>query len=328
LPDANSSTADRNASGLPLFARSSLQYLAAFLKSDGDGSPVALPAGSVRAAARAAPVTSFVRWLMPMQRARRGKVGSLRSLRVPGVERLADGVYRLGTSWISWFLVQEDDDFTVVDAGLPGYRPQLDEALSELGTDLGHVKAVILTHGHSDHVGFAPKLREEARIPVYVHEEDAKMTRTGKPPGGERGLRPYVLKPRVYRLLAHGMRNGAARPPKLPDAETFTAGGVLDVPGRPRVAHAPGHTRGCCAFHFADRGVLLAGDVLCTRNPITGREGPQIMPGSFTVDIRQALGSLSALEELEADVIGVGHGEPWTGGPREAVAAARKAGPS
>jgi glyoxylase-like metal-dependent hydrolase (beta-lactamase superfamily II) len=244
------------------------------------------------------------------------------------VERLADGIYRLGTSWINWYLVEEGGELTVVDAGLPGYRPQLDEALSELGADLGDVKAVILTHGHSDHVGFAQKLREEARIPVHVHEEDEKMTRTGKPPGGERGLRPYVLKPRVYRLLAHGSRNGAIQPPKVADPETFTAGGVLNVPGRPRVIHAPGHTRGCCVFHLEERGVMLAGDVLCTTNPMTGREGPQIMPGSFTVNIQQALDSLDAIEEREADVIGVGHGEPWRGGPREAVAAAREAGPS
>src|SRR3954453_16872620 len=34
----------------------------------------------------------------------------------------------------------------------------------------------------------------------------------------------------------------------------------------------PGHTHGHCVFHHADRGVLFAGDELCTRNPLTGRE--------------------------------------------------------
>jgi glyoxylase-like metal-dependent hydrolase (beta-lactamase superfamily II) len=244
------------------------------------------------------------------------------------MERLADGVYRLGSAWISWFLVEEAGSFTVVDAGLPGYRSELDDALTELGGDVGDVKAVILTHGHPDHVGFGAKLQGEASVPVLVHEGDEKMTRTGKVPGGERGLRPYLLNPRVYRLGAHGALNGGARPLKVAEVTTFGDGDVLDVPGRPRVVHAPGHTRGCCAFHFRDRGVLLTGDVLCTTNPMTGRKGPQIMPASFTVSPQQALDSLDALEGIDAGIVGVGHGKPWTRGPREAVAAAREAGPS
>jgi glyoxylase-like metal-dependent hydrolase (beta-lactamase superfamily II) len=242
--------------------------------------------------------------------------------------QLADGVHRLGSSYINWYLVEEGGRYTVVDAGLPGYRPQLDEALSELGGQLDEVEAVILTHGHSDHVGFAGKLYDEARTRVLVHEADAEMVRTGNIPKGERGVRPYLLQPTMYRLLAHGARNGGARAPKVAQVSTFTGGERLDVPGRPRVVHAPGHTHGCCAFHFEERGVLLAGDVLCTRNPLTGREGPQIMPGSFTIDIRQAMDSLAEVETINAELLGVGHGDPWTKGPREAVAAAREAGPS
>ena len=52
---------------------------------------------------------------------------------------------------------------------------------------------------------------------------------------------------------------------------TFGAGDRLDVPGRPRVIHAPGHTEGCVALHFEGHQALLAGDVLCSRNPLTGR---------------------------------------------------------
>jgi glyoxylase-like metal-dependent hydrolase (beta-lactamase superfamily II) len=244
------------------------------------------------------------------------------------MEQVADGVHRLGSSLINWYLVEDGGRFTVVDAGLPGYRPQLDEALGELGARLEDVEAVILTHGHSDHVGFSGKLHDEAGTPVHVHEADAEMTRSGKIPGGERGIRPYLLQPHLYKLLVHGVRNGAARAPKVAEVSTFTGGDVLDVPGRPSVVHAPGHSRGCCAFHFEERGLLLAGDVLCTRNPMTGREGPQIMPGSFTVDIQQALDSLAAIEAVDAGTVAVGHGDPFTRGTREAVAAAREAGPS
>ena len=82
----------------------------------------------------------------------------------------------------------------------------------------------------------------------------------------------------TWRLLAMGMRNGGYKTIKIPDVEPFGEG-ELDVPGRPRVIHTPGHSPGHVVFHFAEQGALIAGDALCTWNPLTGRPGPQIMPG-------------------------------------------------
>ena len=44
-------------------------------------------------------------------------------------EVLADGVVRLGTRFVNWYLVADDDGVTIVDAGVPGYRPQLEPGL-------------------------------------------------------------------------------------------------------------------------------------------------------------------------------------------------------
>jgi glyoxylase-like metal-dependent hydrolase (beta-lactamase superfamily II) len=74
--------------------------------------------------------------------------------------------------------------------------------------------------------------------------------------------------------------------------------------------------------------VLLTGDVLATRNPLTGRVGPQIMPSGLNSDTPQALRSLAALDGIPADVLLPGHGEPWSEGAAEAVRLARAAGPS
>ena len=43
------------------------------------------------------------------------------------------------------------------------------------------VQAVLLTHGHSDHVGIVETVRTDAPAPVYLHEADAEMARTAKP---------------------------------------------------------------------------------------------------------------------------------------------------
>lgn len=246
---------------------------------------------------------------------------------VPRMTRIAEGVHRLGSSFINFYLVEDGERLTVIDAGLPGYRKRLDAGLSELGRSLSDVQAIVLTHGHSDHVGFAEGVRAEAGVPVHIHEGDEQLARTGKPPRGERGPVPYLWRPQLWRLLAHGIPNGIM-PAKIAEVTTFADGALLDVPGRPRVVHTPGHTRGCVTFVLEDRGVAFVGDALCTWNPLTGRDGPQIMPASFTVDVQRALDSLERIETLPVDVLAPGHGDPWTAGSKAAVERARELGPS
>jgi len=238
----------------------------------------------------------------------------------------APGVLRLGTSLINWYVVATDEGITVVDTGAPNYRPQLDEGLAQLGRRLADVKAVVLTHGDPDHKGFAEKLRAQQGVPVFVHSADEELTRTGRGRKRERGLLPYLRHAAAWKLIAAFVRGG--RPLHVAEVRTFGDGDVLDVPGRPRVIHAPGHSPGCVALHFEDRGLLFVGDVLFNYNVLTGRRGPQISPAAFNESSEQALASLARLEGVEARVMLAGHGDPWTDGPAAAVAAARSAGPS
>ena len=100
-------------------------------------------------------------------------------------------------------------------------------------------------------------------------------------------------------------RAGLPRRVRIAEVTTFADGDRLDVPGRPRVIHAPGHTPGCVALHFEGHQALLVGDVLCSRNPLTGRKGVQVAPAAFAVDAAQALASVDRLEGVEAAVIGL-----------------------
>jgi len=74
--------------------------------------------------------------------------------------------------------------------------------------------------------------------------------------------------------------------------------------------------------------VLFTGDALVTRNPLTGRIGPQVMPAAFNTDSTVALESLASLERATASTVLPGHGEPWKEGVAEAVRHARQAGRS
>jgi glyoxylase-like metal-dependent hydrolase (beta-lactamase superfamily II) len=121
---------------------------------------------------------------------------------------------------------------------------------------------------------------------------------------------------------------GTAPVPRFEPRRGFSDGEVLDMPGSPRVVHAPGHTGGSAAILLEDRSILFTGDVLCTHNAYTGRDGPQIMPSGLNADTPQALASLANLAGIKAGVLLPGHGEPWTEGVEEAIRQARAAGPS
>jgi glyoxylase-like metal-dependent hydrolase (beta-lactamase superfamily II) len=232
---------------------------------------------------------------------------------------VAPGIRRLGNDIVNYYLVEDGDGLTLVDAALPSFRKQLDAVLAGRKVD-----AVILTHGHTDHVGMAEALRRQG-TPVYIHEGDVAMARDGVEQKTESNLVKYLRYRATWRLLGLAIRSGGVRRPKIAEVTPIADGQVLDVPGQPVVVHTPGHSNGHVAFHFQDRGALIAGDALCTWNPLTGRPGPQIMPNAFATSTPQALESLARLEGLEAGTVLPGHGDPWTDGAASLVARAREA---
>jgi glyoxylase-like metal-dependent hydrolase (beta-lactamase superfamily II) len=242
----------------------------------------------------------------------------------PIVARIDDHVVRLGTWIVNWYLVADEDGVTVVDAAVPGYRPQLDSGLKELGRSRADVKAIVLTHAHADHVGCAEPLRAELDIPVYVHAADEELATSGKAFGKNDGsMLPYFRYPMAYRLLFELGRNGGAKPQKIAEVRTYVDGDELPVPGRLRAIHTPGHTDGHCALAAGD--VLIAGDALCTLNPLTGKRGPQLMPSAFNRSTQQALESLDRLAAVQARVLVPGHCDP-AHEPQTAADEARRRG--
>lgn len=247
-----------------------------------------------------------------------------------GPVEIVPGVHGLGSELVNWFVVEQDGKLTAVDAGLPGFRRDLEHDLRTAGFSLADVVAVVLTHSDADHTGVAPELRE-AGARVLIHAGDEGTLAKPGPKQGDaspRHLLPYLWRPAVWRLFGHMTRRGGARPPSIEGAETYADGELIDVPGRPRAVHTPGHTPGHCVLAFEQHEALFAGDALCTWNPLTGRRGPQLMPSALNVSNEQCLSSLDRIEPLAAKVVLPGHGDPWHGSPAEAVAAARSAGRS
>lgn len=235
-------------------------------------------------------------------------------------ELLADGLVRLGTRYVNWYLVADESGVTVVDAGVPGYRPQLEPGLDLLGRRLDDVKAILLTHADGDHTGVSTKVRDETGVPIYLNPADAESAHNRGSKKMDEGIGGELLHLGAYRLFGHFAANGGARPPVLDDTVPAQAG-PLDVPGKPTVVATPGHTPGHVAYSFPSHSALFVGDLMCTWHPTRGRLGPQVMP--FNVSTPQSIESLGAIEGIEAAHLLPGHGQPWTDGVAEAVNAAR-----
>jgi glyoxylase-like metal-dependent hydrolase (beta-lactamase superfamily II) len=204
----------------------------------------------------------------------------------------------------------------------------LHEALGRLGRRADQIEAVVLTHAHFDHLGFAEKARTELGVPVWVHENDVPLTRHPMQYAHERPRSLYLAtQPKALPIVAALTRHGAFWPTPVKSVSRYTDG-ALPVPGSPQVVFTPGHTLGHCALHLPDRDAVIAGDAVVMLDPYTGDRGPQIVSGAATADSERNLRSLDALAETEATTVLTGHGEPWREGARSAVERARAAGPS
>lgn len=143
--------------------------------------------------------------------------------------------------------------------------------------------AILLTHGHFDHILAADDVREEFGIPVYACEK-------------ERQVLTSLSMNLSGRLLRHHYTMEAEHYCK--DGETlFLAGFEI------RVLETPGHTPGGCSYYFPTEGIVLSGDTLfCQSIGRTDFEG-----GSYEALVKSVKEKLFTLPE--ETVCYPGHGE-------------------
>jgi glyoxylase-like metal-dependent hydrolase (beta-lactamase superfamily II) len=146
---------------------------------------------------------------------------------------------------------------------------------------------ILATHGHIDHVGQVKRLKEELKVPFYLHRADLFLINDPIWPGFERQI-------------------GASLP--CPDPDFFLEEGMEIKVGKSSllVMHTPGHTPGLCCLYSPVEKLLIAGDLL-----FRGGVGRWDLPGG---DLEALKGSLRRVfSELEDDVLVIcGHYEETT----------------
>ena len=228
--------------------------------------------------------------------------------------KLGPSLHRIGSDIVAVYLVDTPEGVTVIDAGLAGQWKELTSELAAMGRSLADIRGVVLTHGDSDHIGFAERLRREHGVPVFVHTADAARAR------GEESTKPEwggMKLGATTKFLWYALTRNGLRTTPLTEVVAVNDGDVLDLPGAPRVISMPGHSPGSIAIHVPAADAVFVGDALTTRHVLTGATGPQ--PAPFTDDPVEALASLRRLEGLGVSWVLPGHGTPWNSGVDEAI---------
>jgi glyoxylase-like metal-dependent hydrolase (beta-lactamase superfamily II) len=205
------------------------------------------------------------------------------------------------------------NDWVMIDAGMPKSSKNIIDATAErFGSD-SIPKAIVLTHGHFDHVGALVDLVEQWDVPVYAHDlEMPYLTGIADYPPGD----PTVdggLVSEMSPLFPHEGIDLGDRVERLP-----ADGSVPGMPGWQWI-HTPGHTPGHVSLFREQDRALIAGDAFVTVKQeslykviVQDQEisGP---PKYFTTDWQAAWESVKKLETLKPSVAITGHGIPMSG---------------
>lgn len=211
------------------------------------------------------------------------------------------------------FIGNPDDEWVLVDAGMPHSADDIIGVAAERFGKGRKPKAILLTHGHFDHVGSIVHLLEEWDIPVYAHELELPYL-TGKEnyPNGDPTVDGGLVSEMSPLFPNHGIDLGN-RVEKLP-----ADGRIPNMPGW-RWVHTPGHTPGHVSYFRDDDRTLLAGDAFVTVRQeslykvlmqVQEISGP---PKYFTTNWLAAKESVKTLQALHPEVAVTGHGRPMTG---------------
>ncbi|WP_251554109.1 MBL fold metallo-hydrolase [Neobacillus muris] len=206
-------------------------------------------------------------------------------------------------------------EFVLVDAGMPKSADEIIRVTEERFGSGASPKAIILTHGHFDHVGAIVELVQKWEVPVYAHELElpyltGKMSYPEPDPTVEGGM---VAK--MSPLFPNEPINLGKHASALP-----LDGSVPNMPGF-RWIHTPGHSIGHVSlFRDSDR-LLIAGDAVITVRQdalykvITQEQEVNGPPRYLTTDWPEAWNSVKKLEALKPAVAITGHGIPMSGEP-------------
>lgn len=203
------------------------------------------------------------------------------------LERVSEHIWSLKV-WVlipvRVWLVRDAKGVTLVDAGLSFMSRGILRAVESL--DAGPLNRILLTHGHSDHVGALKGIVAHTSVPVHAHRIEIPYME---------GEAPYPRRKKAQASVPKGLVKPLNEGPD---------GSILGVAGlKPYLT--PGHSPGHVVYYHEQDRVLIGGDLAMTKR---GQVRPPM--AMFTSDMAEAIQSLKILHRLDVQRLEVCHADP------------------
>ncbi|MFL5615607.1 MAG: MBL fold metallo-hydrolase [Gemmatimonadaceae bacterium] len=206
-----------------------------------------------------------------------------------------------------------DRSWVLIDAGLHGTAHSIASSAENRFGKNARPAAIVMTHGHFDHVGALGELAERWDAPIYAHEQELPFlngTLSYPPPDPAVG---GGIMASMSRFFPRGPIDVGSRLRALP-----ADGSVPGMPGW-RWVHTPGHTEGHVSFWRSTDRTLVVGDAFITTKQesayAVATQEPELHgpPMYFTPDWDRAKDSVQRLARFEPDLVVTGHGRALGG---------------
>lgn len=233
-----------------------------------------------------------------------------------GYQNVTSDIILLEFPLVNVFIVKipsDSNEWVLIGAGMAHTGKEIIQAAEQMFGKGSQPKAIILSHGHFDHVGALLELINQWDVPIYAHIlEQPYLTGAMDYPPADPTVNDGLIAKISPTFPNKGIDLGSNIKPLPAD------GTIPYMPGW-RWIHTPGHSPGHVSLYRESDKVLIAGDAITTlkqdyaESVLTKKREINGPPAYFTKDWQSAEKSVNTLKDLNPQVVVSHHGLPMKG---------------